>query len=95
MLVFGVVADKIGRKSGMLCATAGLFVFSALSAGSKGVGGVSGTLKALIAWRALLGVAIGAEYPSGSVAASENSEDEGVSKNKSVLAHAPPLLLAD
>jgi hypothetical protein len=31
--------------------------------------------------RFLLGIGVGAEYPCGSVAASEQSEEEGVSKN--------------
>jgi MFS family permease len=37
-------------------------------------------LQALIAYRFLTGIGIGAEYPSGSVAASENTEDPGVPK---------------
>lgn len=39
-------------------------------------------LQALIAYRFLLGIGIGAEYPSGSVACSENTEAEGVPKNR-------------
>ena len=31
--------------------------------------------------QALLGIGVGAEYPCGSVAASEQSEEEGVAKN--------------
>ena len=31
--------------------------------------------------RFLLGIGVGAEYPCGSVAASEQSEEEGISKN--------------
>lgn len=45
--------------------------FTALSAGAYGAGGsTGGMLAALIAYRALAGVGIGAEYPSGSVACS-------------------------
>ncbi|CED82334.1 Inorganic phosphate transporter [Phaffia rhodozyma] len=81
MLVFGVISDRIGRKAGMLVATVIIFVFTALTAGAKGAGGsVPGMLKALIAYRFLTGIGIGAEYPSGSVAASENSEAKGVPK---------------
>ena len=32
-------------------------------------------------YRFLLGIGIGAEYPCGSVAASEQSEDDGINKN--------------
>lgn len=35
----------------------------------------------LAAWRFLLGIGIGAEYPCGSVAASEQSEEQGIAKN--------------
>ncbi|KZP00429.1 MFS general substrate transporter [Calocera viscosa TUFC12733] len=81
MLIFGVISDKIGRKAGMMTATGIVFVFSALSAGSYGGGTVGGMVAALSAWRFLLGIGIGAEYPCGSVAASEQTEGPGVSKN--------------
>ncbi|EPS37869.1 hypothetical protein H072_8397 [Dactylellina haptotyla CBS 200.50] len=50
-----------------------LFIFAALSAGSYGGGSTSGLFAALTAWRFLLGLAIGSEYPAGSVAAAESS----------------------
>jgi MFS family permease len=56
-------------------------LFSFLSAFSQGAGNsVKGLIAALSAFRFLLGIGIGAEYPCGSVAASEQSEEEGVSK---------------
>ncbi|PVF97948.1 MFS general substrate transporter [Serendipita vermifera] len=82
MLVFGWISDKIGRKTGMMTATGIVALFSLLSAASKGANGsVKGTLAALSAFRFLLGIGVGAEYPCGSVAAAEQSEDEGVAKN--------------
>ncbi|KAL0954582.1 hypothetical protein HGRIS_003542 [Hohenbuehelia grisea] len=82
MVVFGYLSDKIGRKFGMMSATLIVALFSALSAGSKGAGGsFTGMLGMLSACRFLLGIGVGAEYPCGSVSASEQSEEEGVSKN--------------
>jgi len=75
-LLFGYLSDKMGRKFGMIAATIILVVFSALSAGAYGAGGsTSGMLAALAAYRFLLGIGIGAEYPSGSVAASEATSE--------------------
>ncbi|CDO75797.1 hypothetical protein BN946_scf184934.g12 [Trametes cinnabarina] len=82
MLVFGYLSDKLGRKFGMMAATGIVAVFSGLSAASSGAHhSVSGLLAMLSACRFLLGIGIGAEYPCGSVAASEQSEEPGISKN--------------
>ncbi|KZP13573.1 MFS Git1p-related glycerophosphoinositol and glycerophosphocholine permease [Athelia psychrophila] len=80
MIVFAYISDKIGRKTGMMTATAIVAVFTALSAASDGIG-LKGTLTMLIVMRFFLGIGIGAEYPCGSVAASEQSEGSGVAKN--------------
>jgi len=70
------MSDKLGRKFGMVSATIIVVVFSALSAGAYGAGGsTSGMLAALAAYRFLLGIGIGAEYPAGSVAASEATSE--------------------
>ncbi|ORX40191.1 phospholipid transporter [Kockovaella imperatae] len=80
-LTFGYISDKIGRKFGMLACTMIVFVFSALQAGAKGAGGTPEALiDALIAYRFLVGVGIGGEYPTGSVAAAEGTEDPQISK---------------
>jgi MFS family permease len=51
-----------------------LFVFAALSAASYGYhGSISGLFAALTAWRFLLGLSIGGEYPAGSVGAAEST----------------------
>jgi len=50
------------------------FLFAALAAGSYGAGGtVHGLLSALAAYRFLLGIGIGGEYPAGSVGCSEST----------------------
>ncbi|KAF5359634.1 hypothetical protein D9756_003122 [Leucocoprinus leucothites] len=81
MLVFGWLSDKVGRKFGMMSANAIVALFSGLSAASKGANGdFGGMLAMLSAMRFLLGIGIGAEYPCGSVSASEQSEEPGISK---------------
>ncbi|GAA6060458.1 hypothetical protein JCM10212_000886 [Sporobolomyces blumeae] len=80
-LSWGYIVDRFGRKTGMLSASCIIIIFTALSAGAYGAGGSTvGMLQALIAYRCLAGVGIGAEYPAGSVACSENTEEEGVPK---------------
>jgi MFS family permease len=82
MLSFGYLSDKIGRKFGMMSATLIVALFSALSACSAGAhGSVDGLLAMLTACRFLLGIGVGAEYPCGSVAASEQTEEPGINKN--------------
>ncbi len=83
MLLFGFLVDRIGRRHGMWFASIWLTLWSILIAGAWGAGGsVGGLFAALSAYRFIMGIAIGAEYPSGSVAASENTEGEGVNKNR-------------
>ncbi|KAH9838230.1 major facilitator superfamily domain-containing protein [Rhodofomes roseus] len=82
MLVFGYVSDRISRKFGMMLATGIVALFSGLSAASSGAHhSVRGMLDMLCAMRFLIGIGVGAEYPCGSVAASEQSEEPGISKN--------------
>lgn len=78
MVSFGYLSDKFGRKSGMMIASAIVTLFSGLQAASSGA--QHGTAM-LSACRFLLGIGVGAEYPCGSVAASEQSEEPGISKN--------------
>ncbi|KAE9401531.1 putative metabolite transporter [Gymnopus androsaceus JB14] len=81
-LSFGVLSDKVGRKFGMMSATAIVAFFSLLSAASEGAHhSASGTLAMLSACRFLLGIGVGAEYPCGSVSASEQTEQKSISKN--------------
>ncbi|KAK6542128.1 hypothetical protein TWF694_007895 [Orbilia ellipsospora] len=72
MLVFGYISDNLSRKVGMVASTSILIVFAALCTGAYGANGsVGGLLAALTAYRFLLGIGIGGEYPAGSVACSE------------------------
>jgi MFS family permease len=81
MLSFGYISDKIGRKFGMMSATGIVALFSLLSAASAGAhGSVGGLLSMLSAMRFLIGIGVGAEYPCGSVSASEQSEEPGINK---------------
>ncbi|KAI6133564.1 major facilitator superfamily domain-containing protein [Pisolithus croceorrhizus] len=82
MLLFGWISDKVGRKAGMLSAASIVGAFSALSAGSVGVkNSVGGTIAFLCVCRFIIGIGVGAEYPCGSVSASEQTEQEGIAKN--------------
>lgn len=69
-LSFGFISDKYGRRVGMVAATIIVVLFSALCAGAS-YPTVKGMMIMFTVWRACLGVGIGAEYPAGSVAASE------------------------
>ncbi|EGV60392.1 glycerophosphoinositol permease [Yamadazyma tenuis] len=72
-LGFGYVSDHIHRKGGMLVANVMLIFFTLLTAvGTWGAHGSPGGLfAALTTFRFFLGIAIGAEYPTSSVIASE------------------------
>lgn len=83
MLSFGLLADTIGRKWGMLICSAGLIIFSILAAGAWGAGSSTGGLfAALVAYRFLIGIFIGGEYPCGSVACAENTEQDNIKKTR-------------
>lgn len=74
MLGFGFFVDKFGRKMGMMISCVGLILFSILCAGSWGPGMKENPLNMfnmLITMRAFVGVFLGSEYPSGSVACAE------------------------
>ncbi|EPQ52931.1 MFS Git1p-like glycerophosphoinositol and glycerophosphocholine permease [Gloeophyllum trabeum ATCC 11539] len=81
MVSFGYLADKVGRKFGMMFASGIVAVFSGLSAASHGANGsLGGMLAMLSACRFLLGIGIGAEYSCGAVAAAELSEEAAIKK---------------
>ncbi|KAJ7056676.1 MFS Git1p-related glycerophosphoinositol and glycerophosphocholine permease [Mycena amicta] len=82
MLTFGWISDKLGRKFGMMTAAGIVSFFTLLSAASSGAHhSVRGLLNMLIVCRFFLGIGIGAEYPCGSVSASEQTEGAAISKN--------------
>ncbi len=71
-LVFGYTSDHYSRKWSLLVSTVILSVFAALGAGAYGANGSpQGLFAALTAFRFLLGIGIGGEYPAGSVACAE------------------------
>ncbi|GAA5836750.1 hypothetical protein JCM9279_007649 [Rhodotorula babjevae] len=79
MLTFGYFVDRYGRKYGMLAASCLMILGSALCAGAYGAGGsTQGLFAALIVYRFIAGLGIGGEYPSGSVASSEATAEEGI-----------------
>ncbi|KAF8887078.1 major facilitator superfamily domain-containing protein [Infundibulicybe gibba] len=79
MLIFGFLSDKVGRKFGMMASSGIIVAFSALAAVSSGANGsVHGLLAKSPSF--FIGIGIGAEYPCGSVAASEQSEEDGIGK---------------
>ena len=74
MLFFGYTSDHFSRKWSLLYSTLLVILFAALAAGSYGAGGSTGGLfAALAAYRFLLGIGIGGEYPAGSVGAAEST----------------------
>ncbi|CAK9441484.1 uncharacterized protein LODBEIA_P53520 [Lodderomyces beijingensis] len=70
-LTFGYISDRIARKGGMMAANVMLIVFTLLCAVGSWGKTVNGFFACLTVWRFFLGVAIGAEYPTASVIASE------------------------
>lgn len=70
-LGFGFLSDYWSRKKSLMVSTTVMIIFAALSAGAYGGGSLNGMTAALTAYRVLVGVGIGGEYPAGSVAASE------------------------
>ncbi|TXT13503.1 hypothetical protein VHUM_00870 [Vanrija humicola] len=80
-LSFGYISDKVGRKIGMLICTSLIFVFQILAACSSGPT-PQVLVNCLIAFRFFAGIGIGGEYPSGSVAAAEATENSDVKKQR-------------
>lgn len=73
-LGFGYLSDHWSRRHSLLISTIILIIFSAMCAGAYGAGGsVQGMFAALTAYRFLLGIGIGGEYPAGSVACAEST----------------------
>lgn len=65
-LGFGYLSDHWSRKHSLLISTLIIIVFAAMCSGAYGAGGsVQGLFAALTAYRFLLGIGIGGEYPAG------------------------------
>lgn len=63
-VLFGMLADRIGRAKALIYAILTYSVFTALTA-------TAGNLPQLILWRALVGIGLGGEWSAGSVLVSE------------------------
>lgn len=70
-LTFGYISDHYARKGGMLTANVMLIFFALLCAVATWSSSPYGIFAAVTACRFFLGIAIGAEYPTSSVIASE------------------------
>lgn len=70
-LLFGYISDRYARKGGMITANVMLIAFTLLCAVATWGKTPNGLFTALTVFRFFLGIAIGAEYPTSSVIASE------------------------
>ncbi|KAK6197462.1 glycerophosphoinositol permease [Scheffersomyces amazonensis] len=70
-LSFGYISDRFARKGGMMAANVGLIIFTLLCAVATWGTSPEGLFASIVVFRMLLGISIGAEYPTSSVIASE------------------------
>ena len=77
-LVFGVIADRMGRTRALM-ATILIFSFASLGAAT------SQSVLQLLLWRALLGIGMGGEWASGAVLVSETWPPEHRNKAISIM----------
>ena len=76
-ILFGLVADSIGRRVGFICTLTLLTLGATLSACSFSYGSFT-IFQCLALWRFILGVGIGGEYPLAATVSSEsNSKVDG------------------
>ncbi|KAG6829273.1 hypothetical protein H0H92_005093 [Tricholoma furcatifolium] len=73
--------STIVNSAGFAGTVVGMLLFGLSAASSGANGSLGGLLSMLSAMRFFLGIGVGAEYPCGSVAASEQSEEAGIRKN--------------
>ncbi|KAF2089551.1 major facilitator superfamily transporter [Saccharata proteae CBS 121410] len=85
MLLFGVVVDQLGRKTGAVATTLFLVIGVALSAGAAGTT-ETGMFWMLIVARGIAGVGAGGEYPvSGAGAAEATDENKEYRKHRGFM----------
>ena len=85
MLMFGVVADQLGRKTGAVATTALLVLGIVLSTAAKGET-ETGMFWMLIIARGIAGVGAGGEYPvSGAGATEASDENKGMRKHRGFM----------
>ena len=76
MLLFGVVVDQLGRKTGAVATTVLLVLGIVLSAAAHGTD-ATGMFLMLIIARGIAGVGAGGEYPVSGAGAVEASDENG------------------
>ncbi|KAG9745011.1 major facilitator superfamily transporter, partial [Aureobasidium melanogenum] len=85
MLMFGVIADQLGRKTGAVATTALLVLGIVLSTAAKGTD-ETGMFWMLIIARGIAGVGAGGEYPvSGAGAAEASDENRSMRKHRGFM----------
>lgn len=85
MLMFGVIADQLGRKTGAVATTALLVLGIILSTAAKGET-ETGMFWMLIIARGIAGVGAGGEYPvSGAGATEASDENKGMRKHRGFM----------
>lgn len=95
MLIFGYTSDKWSRTGSLMVSTVILAIFAALAAGAYGGGSLTGMTSALTAYRFLVGIGIGGEYPAGSVACSEaTGELKAGTRNRWFIVCIPEVLFS-
>eukprot|EP00871_Galdieria_phlegrea_P002624 jgi/Galph1/3362/GphlegSOOS_G2007.1 len=86
MLFFGLFADRIGRKAGLLATATILLIGPILETVSFGANGSqNGMFWMLVIVRGFLGVGIGGEYPCAATTSCEAGEDAKIKRAKNVL----------
>ncbi|EME30197.1 MFS transporter, PHS family, inorganic phosphate transporter [Galdieria sulphuraria] len=86
MLFFGLFADRIGRKAGLLSTATILLIGPILETVSFGANGSqTGMFWMLVIVRGFLGVGIGGEYPCAATTSCEAGEDAKIKRGKNVL----------
>ncbi|TPX65508.1 hypothetical protein SpCBS45565_g05168 [Spizellomyces sp. 'palustris'] len=74
-LGFGLIVDRIGRKTGLVACTILVVIGAGLTAASQGPrGDVGGLFWMMTIMRGVLGVGVGGEYPCSSASASEAAD---------------------
>ncbi|CAI6476822.1 AAB_G0001170.mRNA.1.CDS.1 [Saccharomyces cerevisiae] len=89
----GIAADYYSRKSCILVATAILVIGSALCAASHGTT-VPGMFWMLTVMRGLVGIGVGAEYPTSTLSANESANEYTTTKRGGILVMVTNLPLA-
>ncbi|KAK5111441.1 hypothetical protein LTR62_004893 [Meristemomyces frigidus] len=85
MLMFGVIADQLGRKTGAVATTVLLVLGIILSTAAKGTD-ETGMFWMLIIARGIAGVGAGGEYPVGGAGAAEaTDESAGMRKHRGFM----------